>query len=527
MVIENRIGELIESIRATYQSEVDVRELRKLYAPLSRWETLRQQVATFAREGALYVRPYFFWLPRPVKKIAAQTLVRQTARSKARPKRKKADPLFNFTPLPGPGRASYAYKPVSGRVLYLLNNSRPYHNGGYAVRAHGIIKALQQHGIEVIPVLRPGYPADNFKDMRAEKAVEVDGVTYRFLSQDVNRYRMRRSEYAERYATELLKVVKEFRPAILHAASFHFNAHAALKVREALGTPVVYEVRGLSLLIDISNDNLGDERHPKMLPSWYRLLEFHEEVEVSKAADHLLCITGAMAHLFQSLGVPPEKCSLLLNAAEETKYEIRSGQPRSKGTIGYFGSIQFYEGLEDLCTAIEILAEEHPELAANALIIGDGPHAPTLKSRIASSPHGHLIKFHGRVPHEQIGAYFGMCQAMVYPRRPFPVSELVSPLKPFEPMALGIPVISSDVAALSEIVLNGRTGFTFRAGDPRELAKTIASVLSDSAEAASVSENARSYVRDERTWRRTTEALPELYRKLETQARSNRRWFAL
>ena len=513
VVMENRVAEIVETIRATYFLEVKARQLKALYTqPEPESTSLLQRGITFARER--------MW--GPSSRDEEPAYVPHEVAADGDP-----DPLFNFTPLPGRARESYAYKPVSGRILYLLNNSRPYHNGGYAVRAHGIIKALQRQGIDVIPVLRPGYPADNFKSVRADNVVDVDGVSYRFLSQDANRYEMRRDQYAKIYEAELLKLVRKLRPAVLHAASFHFNAHAALKVREKLGTPVIYEVRGLSLLVDMSIGRGTDKSRPKMLPSWSRLLEFHEEVEVAKAADHLLCITSAMSQLFQSLGVPAERCSLLLNAAEETEHEIRSGQRISKGTVGYFGSIQFYEGLEDLCTAIEILAEEHPELNANALVIGDGPHTRTLKSRIASSPHRHLIKFHGRISHERIRSYFGQCQAMIYPRRPFPVSELVSPLKPFEPMALGIPVISSDVAALSEIVLDGRTGFTFRAGDPRELAKTIASVLRNSAEATSVSENARRYVQDERTWRRTTEALPELYRKLETQAHSKRRWFAL
>jgi len=521
VVAENRVAEFVERIRATYSSEAEARRLTELYRQAEPESTsLLERASAFVRERIGRTGSGDEGPPHVPQEVSADD---------------DPDPLFNFTPLPGRARESYAYKPVSGRILYLLNNSRPYHNGGYAIRAHGIIKALQQQGIDVIPVLRPGYPADNFKDVRADNIVDVDGVSYRFLLQDANRYEMRRDQYAKIYEAELLKLVRKLRPAVLHAASFHFNAHAALKVREKFGTPVIYEVRGLSLLVDMSIGRGTDKRHPKMLPSWSRLLEFHEEVEVAKAADHLLCITGAMASLFQSLGVPAERCSLLLNAAEGKIVEAVRG-PRRKSssgtagsgkTIGYFGSIQFYEGLDDLCSAIEILAEERPDLNVKALIIGDGRYEVTLKNRIESSPHRDHIQFHGRVSHEQIERYFEECDAMVYPRKSFPVTEFVSPLKPLEPMALGIPVISSDVAALKEIVLDGKTGFTFKAGVPRELAKTIASVLTDEAATATVVENARSYVQRERTWLRTTELLPQLYRRLETQKRVRRRWLPI
>ena len=141
--------------------------------------------------------------------------------------------------------------------------------------------------------------------------------------------------------------------------------------------------------------------------------------------------------------------------------------PRAKPSdrpvwLGYLGSLQRYEGLEQLCSAVEILAERRPDLDVRALIVGDGPYAERVHERIASSVCKDRFEVHPRVPHDQIDHYYARCTALVYPRLPLPICEVISPLKPFEPMARGIPVIASDVAALAEIVRDGETGFLFR-----------------------------------------------------------------
>ena len=48
-----------------------------------------------------------------------------------------------------------------------------------------------------------------------------------------------------------------------------------------------------------------------------------------------------------------------------------------------------------------------------------------------------------------------------------------SPLKLFEAMACGVPVIGSDLPGVSEIIRDGENGFLFRPDDFRELAGKI------------------------------------------------------
>lgn len=62
-------------------------------------------------------------------------------------------------------------------------------------------------------------------------------------------------------------------------------------------------------------------------------------------------------------------------------------------------------------------------------------------------------------------------------KKALPVCEMVSPLKPFEAMAMGKVVVSSDVAALAEIVKDGVTGLLHRKDDPNDLANKIEQLI--------------------------------------------------
>src|SRR5690606_34780606 len=150
---------------------------------------------------------------------------------------------------------------------------------------------------------------------------------------------MTKRAYANAYYDALKSLVEEIRPSILHAASFSMNCRAALRVREALGIPVIYEVRGLSMLTD-----LGSKGH--LFPTPARFWEARDEIEVARSADRLLCITEPLASLFVALGVRNKNVDLLQNAAEDDSFALAPVPLEEQGStrwLGYLGSLQYYE----------------------------------------------------------------------------------------------------------------------------------------------------------------------------------------
>ena len=76
-------------------------------------------------------------------------------------------------------------KPIESNnnsILYHASQSLPHTSSGYAIRTHGLISALNNHGINVETLLRYGYPLDrnDFKQNVIEPMEKVENVNYHF-----------------------------------------------------------------------------------------------------------------------------------------------------------------------------------------------------------------------------------------------------------------------------------------------------------------------------------------------------------
>jgi glycosyltransferase involved in cell wall biosynthesis len=102
----------------------------------------------------------------------------------------------------------------------------------------------------------------------------------------------------------------------------------------------------------------------------------------------------------------------------------------------------------------------------------------------------------------------------VVPRRPATVSQLVTPLKPFEAFSTGRTVVMSNVRALAAIAEESGAAETFVAGDPQSLADVLLNLLKDHARQKALAAVGAAWVRRERTWSANGMAYVDLYRRL-------------
>ena len=148
------------------------------------------------------------------------------------------------------------------------------------------------------------------------------------------------------------------------------------------------------------------------------------------------------------------------------------------------------------------------------LFVGDGPIQDDLKAKAAELGIADRCRFVGRVPHETVGRYLSLIDVTPFPRKPLPVCEMVSPLKPLESMASRIPVIVSAVQALAEMVPNEDCGIVVPRSDTEALANAIASLADDPARCADLAANAFEWVQAERSWDVISARVGALYDEL-------------
>ncbi|HEX4648414.1 MAG TPA: glycosyltransferase, partial [Steroidobacteraceae bacterium] len=117
----------------------------------------------------------------------------------------------------------------------------------------------------------------------------------------------------------------------------------------------------------------------------------------------------------------------------------------------------------------------------------------------------------GRVPHSQVLEFYAALDVLVYPRYPSPLTQMISPLKPLEPMAMGRCVLGSDVGGIRELIRDGETGLLFSAGSQAALIDRLASLLGGQVDAARLGATAREYVIRHRQWREMSKLYEAVY----------------
>ncbi len=123
------------------------------------------------------------------------------------------------------------------------------------------------------------------------------------------------------------------------------------------------------------------------------------------------------------------------------------------------------------------------------------------------------IIFTGRVPHSDVEAYYDLIDVLVYPRKPARLTDIVTPLKPLEAMAMGKVFIASNVGGHVELVPERLHSVLFEAGSVDALVAALQSSIANKPLKALFSCWARKYVKAERTWKKSVFGYVDLYKK--------------
>ena len=406
---------------------------------------------------------------------------------------------------------------IDGRgrtALMLLFCSLPHHSNGYAIRSHGLLSGLKKSSWDVITCTRPGYPWDVKCHTTPDQSgfAQVDGIFYRHLK-GLNRQKMAVDDYFDESANIIEAVAKTIRPSVIHAASNHVTALPALIAARRLGLPFIYEVRGLWEVTQASTKSNWDDTE---------LFQLQHKLEslVAREADCVITLTDGLRDELISRGVQKENIRIVPNCVDAQRFKPlprKTDLHRKLGlsdapTIGYVGSFVAYEGLDDLVRAAVILKRKG--IRFNLLLVGDGNALNEIRELIRNSDLKQEVFVTGRIPYQEVEHYYSLIDIAPFPRKPLPVCEMVSPLKPFEAMAMGKVVVGSSVNGLKEIVTHGETGLIFEKGNIGDLAEKLAQVITDRNLAIMLGTNGQRWVCEQRSWDSAAQKIAAIYKEI-------------
>lgn len=381
------------------------------------------------------------------------------------------------------------------RILHLFNHSLPVQDG-YAYRSAAILREQAARGWDTVQVTSDRHPPGAGEE-------HVGGLCF-FRTAPRGGW-LARQPVVEQLATiatlqaRVEQVARVTRPDVLHAHSPCLVGLAALRVGRRLGIPVVYEMRS-------SWEDAAVTEGVTTRGSLRFRLSRALETFLLRRVDAVTTICEGLRTEICSRGIPPGRVTVIPNAVDTGQFAgVHPGSaairaryaPAGERVAGFIGSFYNWEGLELLVAAAAILHQARQDF--RILLVGGGAEDARLRAQVAELGLGEFVLFAGRVPHDDVGAYYGAMDLLVYPRPPTPLTDMVTPLKPLEAMAAGKPVLASDVAGHRELVRHAFNGLLFAAGDPAALATALDDAFR-SDDLGALSERARRWVGEERTW---------------------------
>lgn len=271
-------------------------------------------------------------------------------------------------------------------------------------------------------------------------------------------------------------------------------SYAGIRCAREFGVPHILEV----------NAPLAEEQE-KMRGLAMKNLAHETERHIFRHTDRVVVVSRELQEYVASCGVPAERLQLLPNAVDPRRFAaaekaetIRARYGYSgKLIIGFVGSLKPWHGTETLFAAFrEVYAAR---TNTHLLIVGDGPGRAELAQYAQNHGFQDAVTFTGNVPHDDIPSYIATMDITVAPYKPYE-NFYYSPIKIFEYMIMGKPVIAGRIGQVEEVIVDGETGVLFEPGNIRQLAATLLQLANDAPLCQRLGAKARAWVRQERTW---------------------------
>jgi glycosyltransferase involved in cell wall biosynthesis len=254
-------------------------------------------------------------------------------------------------------------------------------------------------------------------------------------------------------------------------------ARLFLQARGLTGAEVIYEVHELfstRAREPVATGPAGGSP-PSRVPRLRRL-----EQAVFDQAARLIVLTGACkALLVEEFGVAAARVLVAPDAAAAVPAELPAVRLDGE-TVVYAGQLYPWKGVDTLVRALALLPRARLKIVGG--LAADDPHAGRLRDLAAELGVLGRVHFRGFVPHAQVGAELAGAAVAVVPLPDNPMSRyFTSPLKLYEYMAAGLPIVASDLPSLREVLQHEQNALLVRPDDPAALAEAIGRLLADPA----------------------------------------------
>jgi glycosyltransferase involved in cell wall biosynthesis/ubiquinone/menaquinone biosynthesis C-methylase UbiE len=232
-----------------------------------------------------------------------------------------------------------------------------------------------------------------------------------------------------------------------------------------------------------------------------------------KRADHVLCLSHEdRDYLIQQLNIPARQISRIFPGASSTFVEAAKGRDYT-GTdrLLFAATWRKNKGIQDLVPAFIALAQRHPRM--KLCILGGGVQPDTVLATIPEP-------FRSRVS-------FDLAENEADLAKTFASSDLYllpslfegTPLTVIEAMMSGLPIVTTDVCGMRDVIEDGKTGLLVPIRSPHLIVKTIERLIADQALRSRLGKAAQGEALKKYRWEHVAKLVQGIYETLHRQTK--------
>jgi glycosyltransferase involved in cell wall biosynthesis len=276
-------------------------------------------------------------------------------------------------------------------------------------------------------------------------------------------------------ATRLARVVTSFSPDVVHSHEIGCLFYAGLATRQAGRIPIVHTEHGRNCAYSFRRRTLT------------RLAGLFAERFFCVSDDIAAEVISRRLVAKRKVGIVRNGIDTAAFAAADGREDVRRslGIPMHAPVVGTVGRLAEVKRQDVLIRAFARLRQAIPE--SHLVLVGDGPLISELGSLASQLGLDGCVHFAGY--QSEPGRFLRAMDVFALTSR----SEGM-PLTVLEAWAMGLPVITSRVGGLPELIREGETGLMFDFGDEEALAAGLRLLLEDEPLAMKLGEAGREYV---------------------------------
>jgi len=296
------------------------------------------------------------------------------------------------------------------------------------------------------------------------------------------------------------KMIRDFKPNILHTHTATPDGYVGLILRNNIHLPFICSLRGSDINIYPYQD----------------LLTLRLTKKVISYANQLITVSNALKIEAEKIAIPKREIQVIYNGCNIKKFTLNIESritirkqlniPADHIILIFIGHLIIEKGIRELIESFIALSLKNQNL--HLIIIGDGPEKYFLAQRIFQAKLQKKCHLIGQQLHDKIPDLLNASDILILPTYNEGLPNVI-----MEAMACSLPVITTRVGGIPEIVKNGKTGILINKKDALSLRGSILKLIQNKQERVKMGVNGRKIIEQKFTQEQGAKRIEEIYEK--------------